>query len=466
MGGRPFTAPPYMAKKVSLETLLGEVRARHLSETGSVKASSFGFERGSVEGSNYTNVTGFYLYAEFRVGLRISGAETDENATRLLELIQLYNTVAESCGRVADVEHLEVQGERTHFLLRCDMINDESFARMLTFSVALANIVERRVRPLAGDDWQGFAVAAGHGRTILVSSRPFDPSDSLISLGPAANVPDKKLNQEVTDGGVASGHLAANLVCYGQPSDPEAAPEWHSFNLMASPDYLRKRASDLSERMLEATQNDMALFGTTLLAERRQKRVVMAKPAEFLDVSDTHVKDPRKVQGHAARIDLDGFSAQVKAAFRAGTDRAIEDLVERFNVILTYPRQFVDQLDRPATMMPWAGDQTNLILLPKPEETYDLTRGYLPTEAARRWHSQNFHDTPTKAAFGSVYGRARWVETLGGATWVVGWAGGDDDGDGDGHSFLLVANIYAGGRRFLVASGWGWRRALDAQEAD
>lgn len=51
----------------------------------------------------------------------------------------------------------------------------------------------------------------------------------------------------------------------------------------------------------------------------------MAKSAEFLDVSATHVKDLRKVQGHAARIDLDGFSAQVKTALQI--NYAVEQII-------------------------------------------------------------------------------------------------------------------------------------------
>ena len=153
------------------------------------------------------------------------------------------------------------------------------------------------------------------------------------------------------------------------------------------------------------------------------------------------------------RVDLDGFTAQVRAAFRAGDDRAIVALVERFNEILTYPRQFKDRMDRPMILLPWAGDQANMILLPKPGETYADARGYLAAEAARIWHRQEFDDVAGTTGTGR---RRAWAEALGGAKWVLGWAGGDDDGGGDGHSFLLVANVHAGGRGFLTASGWGW----------
>lgn len=85
-------------------------------------------------------------------------------------------------------------------------------------------------------------------------------------------------------------------------------------------------------------------------------------------------------------------------------------------------------------------------------------------EAARAWHGQKeFGDGATTGTRG---GRRLWAEALGGARWVLGWAGGDDEGEGDGRSYLLVANVLAGGRGFLTASGWGWGRALDAQEAD
>lgn len=372
-----------MATKVSLQTLLAEVRVGNAAATVNAKgATLFNAERRVIQGPNYADTDGFHIYTHLRLRLRLTNAEEDEHAARLLEIIQLFAKLAEDCGRVAGVEHLEVQGKRNHFLLLCKMNDEANLRRLLAFSIALARVVESEVRPLAGDDWVGFAMTADHGRAVLVSSRPFDPSDSLISLGPAAGAPAKKLNRPVSDGGVPDGRLAVNMACFGRPSDPEARASWQEFNLTGPTAFLREDIDRLTEEMLAAVRSDVLLFNRGPGAPGGRTVHFSANSAEFVDVSSTTFKEPRKVQGFAMRVDLDGFTAQVRLAFRAGDDRAIEALVNRFNEILTYPRQFRDRMNRPMIMLPWAGDQANLILLLRPGG--NLRRGPRPPRRGGR----------------------------------------------------------------------------------
>lgn len=449
------------------EALFAQLRGRGMTAlAANAKSAEYLTESRQVriQGPNFADTDGFHIYAYLRLRLRLTSAENDQHAARLLEIIQLFAQLAEECGRVAGVEQLEVQGKRSHYLLLCKMNNAESLARLLAFCVALARVVEKRIKPLAGADWIGFSMAADHGRAILVDSRPFDQSGSLISLGPAANAPAKKLNRRVEKGGVPDGFLAVNMACYNRPSDPDADPRWEERNLTEPSRELRGRTEELTEQMLVATANTAAFYGQKRANYGRGPVALATNSADFINVSATTFKDPRKVQGLAMRVDLHGFSAQVLAAFRAGDDRMIMGLVTRFNEILTYPTQFKDRLDRPMILLPWAGDQANMILLPKPGETYTEARGYLAVEAARAWHRQEFEGFTKLAAGGGV--RRSWRELLEGARWVAGLAGGDDEGEDDGHSYLLVANILAGDRGFLSVAGWGWGRALDAQEAD
>ena len=452
--------------KLSPEALFAQLRGRGTAVlTASAKAAGYFTENRQIQiqGPNYSDTDGFHIYAYLRLRLRLTNAENDQHAARLLEIIQLFAQLAEECGRVAGVEQLEVQGKRGHYLLLCKMNNAESLSRLLAFCVAMARVIEERIKPLAGADWAGFSMAADHGRAILVDSRPYDQSGSLISLGPAANAPAKKLNRRLDDGGVPNGYLAVNMACYNRSSDPSARAHWEQRNLAEPSAELRERTDELTNRMLVATANTAAFYSQNRATHGRGLVALAANSADFIDVSSTTFKDPRKVQGFAMRVDLDGFTKQVLAAFRTDDDRAIMALVVRFNEILTYPTQFKDRLDRPMILLPWAGDQANMILLPKPGETYADARGYLAVEAARAWHRQEFEGFAKLAAGGQ---RRSWRELLGDARWVIGWAGGDSEGEDDGHSYLLVANILAGDRGFLSVAGWGWGRALDAQEAE
>ena len=455
-----------MPVKVSPETLFAQMRRQSTLLTANAKSAEYLLESRQIQiqGPNYSDTDGFHIYAYLRLRLRLTSAKNDLHAARLLEIIQLFAQLADDCGRVAGVEQLEVQGKRGHYLLLCKTNDGESLARLLAFCVALARVVEERIKPLAGDDWIGFSMAADHGRAILIDSHLHDHSGSLISLGPAANAPAKKLNRRVVEGGVADGRVAVNMACFGRPSNPEARPVWTEYNLTEPRMDLRQRTEELTEQMLAATANTALFFGQKHAAHSRGLVHFSANSADFVDVSDTTFKEPRKVQGFAMRVDLDGFTAQVRAAFRANDDRVIMALVARFNEILTYPTQFKDRLDRPMILLPWAGDQANMILLPKPGETYADARSYLAVEAARAWHRQEFDGLTTLAANGGQ--RRSWRELLEGARWVIGWAGGDHEGEDNGHGYLLVANIRAGERGFLSVSGWGWGRALDAQEAD
>lgn len=452
--------------KLSPETLFAQLRGRGMA-TFATNAKSAEYLTESrqvqIQGPNFADTDGFHIYAYLRLRLRLTNAENDQHAARLLEIIQLFAQLAEECGQVAGVEQLEVQGKRSHYLLLCKMNDDASFSRLLAFCIALARVVEKRIKPLAGADWIGFAMAADHGRAILVDSRPFDQSGSLISLGPAANAPAKRLNRRGDNERVPDGHLAVNMANYNRPSDPGARPNWLLRNLAEPTADVREQTEELTEQMLAATANTAAFYGRKHANYGRGLVALAANSADFINVSANTFKDPRKVQGLAMRVDLHGFSAQVLAAFRAGDDRVIMGLVARFNEILTYPTQFKDRLNRPMILLPWAGDQANMILLPKPGETYAETRGYLAVEAARAWHRQEFEGFAKLAANGQ---RRSWRELLEGARWVAGMAGGDDEGDDDDHSYLLVANILAGDRGFLSVAGWGWGRALDAQEAD
>ncbi len=122
---------------------------------------------------------------------------------------------------------------------------------------------------------------------------------------------------------------------------------------------------------------------------------------------------------------------------------------------LRYPRQFASGVGRPVIELPFAGDCAPLILLTDNGERIEEARRFLPVTASVRWHGQRDAEDTMKV---------RWAERLGDAKWVVGVACGNESDGADG--VLLLVNIKVSERTFRVASGWGMKRAQDAQEAD
>jgi len=403
-------------------------------------------------GPNFADVIGFHVYADLTLNLPLAAAADGQNANKYLTILEDYAAVGDLCALQVGGRLLEVQGERLHFVLPHEKADETAIRALLRFSIALTQAVYRKIKPIAGEHWNGFAMAADHGRAIIIVSGR-DGDDSAISLGNPANTPAKRLAREPA---VESGHLAiptriverSQMLSSESSSDP--GKKWTALNVNDPPSYLLPLLDvTLLNRIDEAAATINAGAG------RRDSRIISFANADyFADTERATVSDPIEVQGFCLRADLDGFTREVERAFGANDDRAIMALVQRFMAIMDLPEHFAKRVQRPIISLPWAGDCATQLVLLKRGETYDIARRFLPPNASLTWNECSQNGDPSTRAI---------REALGTTKWAVGIAGGDGDEGSLGR--ILTANIRTSGRQFLVAAGWGVRRSLDAQQA-
>lgn len=394
---------------------------------------------------NYAHSVGFHIYGDLRLKLHLAAAEDDGNASRYLDLLQDYAEIADACAKQVGAELLEVQGERVHLLLPSKELfpTPDSLRRLLGFSVSFTQTVYGSLQSKAGDDWDGFSMAADFGPAIILIADY--GGGSVVSLGPAANLPAKRLGSVP---GVPAGHCSIRRDVIKHLFNVPGRSEWVDINVL-EPDQ-----TTLAFSHRELTEGMLTLAKAVLAKSQSGRLVALASSSLFADVNTSTIDDPVRVQGMSVRADLDGFTKDVQNAF-AGGPTAITALISRFRTIMEYPRQFAGALKRPMIELPWAGDCANVILLPRQDECYADITTHLPVTAAVAWHGQQ-----TKPDLKQV----PWNRAMGKTRWAVGIAGGDDDEGANG--VLLVANVYTSDRRFRVVAGWGAKRSNDAYQAD
>lgn len=420
-----------MPTRVELAQLIASVDRGILPEA---RDAQFGF-------MPYSDTTGFHVYGELNLTLKLTAAKETSDAEKLLRILQEYTMIAEGCASASSAVLLEVQGERIHLLIPATSADESSVSELLRFCIAFTNAVYSRIQKLAGEEFRGFKMAADHGRAILVASGA-QANGSIISLGPPANAPAK----EMIRNGKAE-HLRMRTKHFTQIGTSAAKTEWIDVKVHNPSTELTKYVSaDLNKKFSDATtafMNEIA---------NQPVQVAFADMAYMNTLGASPISKAMKVQGFKLRADLDGFSKQVEAAFAKG-EAGMAALLSRFAQIMNYPREFKARIGRTIDL-PWAGDCANVVILPTNFD-YDDAREYLPVKAAGEWHKQ-------KAGIDSA--KRKWLDHLGDAKWAIGIAGGDDKEGSNG--YILIAPLTGRNRDFLVAAGWSVGRSLDAQECD
>ncbi|MDD5670039.1 MAG: hypothetical protein PHN49_00190 [Candidatus Omnitrophica bacterium] len=394
--------------------------------------------------TRFSDQNGFHIYGELRLSLSLSASEDTKNAVQYLKIIQAFAVAANACGKAIGAEILEVQGERIHLLMPTEL-SEKSVNDVLSFCITLSDIMYERIAPLAGNDWQGFAIALDHGRAILIGDGN-GANGSVVSLGRCANEPAKRLNVATLAGKLS---IRSRFVKHLGLGDLNV--EWYSLDLRNPPATIRPLHLAFQKAPLyEAVAKE---FGSDQF--RKMPEIRLANTQYFEKTMKSRVTTPLKIQGFYFRADLDGFSAEVEQAFSSG-EAGISSLVERFLQLMSYAEIYAVSLGRQVIRLPWAGDCANLVILPKSDEKYGDLQRTAPPLAASKWHDQ-------KQGF-ILPTEKRWADFMGKSEWVIGCAGGNATEGSNG--YLLIAPIATSGREFLIAAGWGARRSLDAQAID
>lgn len=420
-------------------TTLGKLLSlsRRGAYQGAINAGEFG-----IRDIPRAEVTGFHFYSDLDMEMRLSAPDDANASYRNLQILQAYAIAAESACRPFGIECLEMQGQRMHFIWDAPFVEEAHLEGVLQWARNFRDVVRARVAPLAGTVPFHFRIAGDYGKAILLRSEGEDVSESLVSLGNVANRPAKKLSRNVNDGGVPADHIAINVApLYGAAEDAPA--RWETISLdqgseSSSESGNRKRLFELA--------NSEAIVAFNASSQKMER--------EFKSNPGNPTVAPIRRQGIMLRADLDGFSRQVREAMASGRE-AIAQLVADFSAIMKFPAQFKDLLPSgvDVVMFPWAGDCANMLLECR---DYPLERTHLPNTAGLNWHDQGRSNSNS--------GGTNWRSILRDCKWVVAMAGGDNHGAD--HGYILTGNVYAFDRTFHVGAGWGWRRSLDAEQAD
>ena len=388
----------------------------------------------------FTDTSGFHTYADLDLDLDVSAGD-DHAAFRNLQIFQALASAAEAVGRVSGMRILELQGQRIHLYLEAAIPTDATVRKLVEGLRVFYQLATAEIGRLVGDIPFSLRMAADHGRAILLRSIGDDVSESVVSLGNAANRPAKHLAPAVRNNGVPAGFLALNEGVLRGSADAH----WRLIDLDVT--RAQKQAVDEGAGDAEArhTMFSAAIAQYTGLAKSAME--VLAR--EFEPNPHNPVQAPLRRSGFMFRADLDGHSAKVRAAMEQG-DRAIMALVANFHQIMRYPIAFKESLPEGVSVLcfPWAGDCANLFL---ECDDYQLERAYLPNTAALNWHSQNGESG------------VEWRKVLDNCNWLVALGGGDPSSSGRGT--LLTGKVFADGRTFHVGAGWSWRRSLDAEQS-
>jgi hypothetical protein len=388
----------------------------------------------------FTDTTGFHTYADLDLALELSAGD-DQASYRNLQVLQALASAAEAVGRVSGMRILEIQGQRLHLYLEAQIPREAEVRKLVQACRVFYQLATAEIGRLIGDTPFSIRMASDHGRAILLRSTGDDASESLVSLGNAANRPAKKLARAVGEGGVPAGYLALNEGALRGSDEPR----WQLINL----DLTRVQKQELDEAAEDAQARLTMFSAANSQYSGLAKSAMEVMAREFEPNPQNPVHAPLRRVGFMFRADLDGHSVKVRAAMDRG-DHAIAALVANFHQIMRYPVAFKESLPGGVSVLcfPWAGDCANLFL---ECDDYRLERTYLPNTAALNWHTQNGESG------------IEWRRVLEDCKWLVALGGGDPVSAGRGT--ILTGNVTADGRTFHVGAGWSWRRSLDAEQS-
>lgn len=378
---------------------------------------------------------GWHFYTYLRFTQDIERATDHWQAQKQMEILKHYCVAARlATQRFSFAALLEVQGDVNHFFLDLDD-SSVSVKKVERFASYLTSLVEARIKVLAPDDFQQYHQAADYGNSVLVSVPSFEEaSASIISLGDCANRPAKQMGESQTN-------IRRPLWLPTQYVDGgDARTNWTAIETLDDDVCQNKRVASHSK---DAAAFQTELRNVTLNAPRRQgssSRLVLchAQPLRKPHEPPATPDDPEIIDAFLFRADLDGFTAQVRDAFERGAD-AVSKLVKRFVKITRYVQVLKEQVTFDVVDLSWSGDCANFLVKLPDGESYETAAHYLPLEMAKLWYGLLDEQ---------INGDDRtWREFMGSGgdiDWVLCPAGGR----------LFVADLYADGRTFRIASGW------------
>jgi hypothetical protein len=390
------------------------------------------------KGDGYAWAKGVHLYSELRPAEDLQIAQSDQAAEKYLRVIEEYTHAGIAAASLFGLELLELQGNVLHFHKDGENVEEAAIAA-LQFSHIFTKVLYETLAEDLGDDWRGFAICMDHGESVIVR-RGKASNSSVVSVGPSANRPAKRLLYGKTPAGHAEipGSWARGLL--GTP----CRSDWFAINLRD-----RDRLSILSsfenaelEGQLRVILNNYRVNRTRMA--NRSRPFVLVNASDLVDQGIFSTDRPLRMRAFCMRVDLDGFSAIVERAFAEGDD-AVEAIAKGFIKILEFGDYF-EKRHYGVVRLPWAGDCVAFLIPP----TADLRsfRGKEWIAFVQEWQTFGAN-TPD----GQEH---HWAAIFSNVSWAVGITYADD-------GCCLVAPVSALSRKFLIGAGAPLAVAQDAE---
>jgi len=360
----------------------------------------------SAVGFNWSE--GFHIYCELRPKIALEIGEGDERALKFVQVIEEYTNHGINTAEPFRIVLLELQGTVLHFYFEESLTRD-TIIKAIQFSYIFTSALYEELRSDLGSEWDGFATCIDYGPAIIVRHESAGVA-SVVSLGPAANRPAKRLLYGRTPAGCVDvpGRWAKE---FGKTE----SGAWFTINLLNR------------DQFPFINQMDDVVLRRDLLDRVRRFRADQKRPRI------SSLEKANKFNGFCVQADLDGFSAVVDQAFSSGA-KAVEATAIGFKQIL----EFGDHMrnSTPGTIgLPWAGDRAPTLVSKNIWFTFSM-----------RWQGYDA---------GAAHGKS-WATLFKNVAWSIGGCHGRTGTN-------ILVPIQAQGRRFLVAGGWPVATSLDAQ---
>lgn len=390
-----------------------------------------------AKSDGYAWTKGIHLYSELRPLESLQLADGGL-AQKYLKVIEDYAHAGLQAAKLFGLELLELQNNVLHFHKEGPDLENTAFDA-LRFSYIFTKVLYETLAEDLGDHWYGFAICMDHGESIIVR-RGQSSNSSAISLGPSANTPAKRLLYGKTE----AGHVEFPGSWTEELLGHKYHGPWYALNLRdrsTLPVLDRFENADLESQLRNALNESLL---TRSFSNPSATPFVLAQGNSLIEQGNFSTDHPLSMRSICMRVDLDNFSATVKAAFQQG-EAAVEAVAKGFLKILEFG-DYYEKKHYGVVRLPWGGDSVSFIIPPSAD--VQAFRGKEWVGFVEEWQS---------FAANTPDGRKnRWNSVFENVGWAIGMSYAED-------GWCLVAPIETESRRFLIGAGAPLSLANDAQ---
>lgn len=343
----------------------------------------------------YFETDGWHFYSYLRIRPHLIQDASLYDSRRLVSIYKNYTYAADIAARMAGCRILEHQGNIIHFYFQ----GADSAKAIYPFAKRLTALVEDHVLGFFEEDVASFGMATEYGKSVIVvaqSPTGKESEQSIVSLGPCANDPAKRMVKRIKD-------WTCPLSWRGSPDEKD----WRVCECHVGAEERERRV------ILESFAQD-SLYSRF---DKVDDVDAMRSINEHVEVDSRDKLQQRAVRQRPAlyfRADMDGFTRRVKEAFDNNT---VEALVEDFIAYMKLANDWqANSKFVTVSPHPWAGDCCNVEIIPAEsmQGKFTALRSSEPQGIVRDWeryvNSQRF----SRFSFTKGKEAVKWVYSVSG----------------------------------------------------